>query len=1377
MAGEFVDDAPKGGGQFVDSAPAKGGGQFVDDSAVKPNLVPTAYNKEMDAAGAQAGISGNEIRALHSIEDPTEDPKAKSKAGALGEMQLEGQAWHDYSKPGEQITVPKDNFDVSARYLSFLNKHYSGDMAKVFAAYNAGQGTVDAGKANNQAYVKQAEANLQYLATSLEPDRPTAQLAKGTPPKKPDKGPAEKSAEQVGVVDKMLKTADGASEAVLTHADEGYLGKGSKPILTPQQIDWLSKLPASKALASTGDILNHVVSLPLEFMNAAMRDMATGTAKNTGKAGVALGMALVNPTAMGTYLDRLSQTYGPNSADEVKFWSRQPGLAQMVAKAKPTTPEGQALQTIAAMHADTQRFLLTHTGIRDMQTFAEYFFSPGVHLPGLMAHGTGKLLTAGAKGVGKGIDVVPKYRDAVDNFNQTVKDHAGAIYTTMPMGDRFHASYVKAGEQGAAIHHSMAMRQAKAPEIVSKVFMQPNKLGNTTKEQRMQIMRYHDKFNNATDTVHLRQPQGGDPIYDPLTKTTVMNRGGLKGQTYDEHLQHVFATSPQRTRLKLGNDVATTALGPQAKEYRANLKSGRYAEALALHPGVSDVDAARFEAGLRANPLGHGTTPESRAWLANQTNLRLTSEHLTASGVHAADVGDQVVFANPVKGLERDLSDVAGETVDARTFYIAAAVHAIDSGLRKVAPESSSMLLDGYWNRSGMFKEEPTRQQIIDMQKQATQQKGAGGGAKPNATARQFDSIEHAEAPMDGTPFGGGGLKANEEFDPAEALQKSMQRSIQFQNYVRDLGKEAHELDYQDAVDNSGVGFTVNSELTFAMGKDGRKSMDELIDKEADARMKSGLSQQQHDAYSDPNSKERMDAMKEAIKTALYKQIDEAYMSTHPDAAGFRLENLTGVDDMRGLSAPQWAVQAAIDSHPAFQGGKEKSVSTVLGHEDTPMNKWENAIDSAFHFMRAVFLSNPIYHQVQNLSFIAAATGHLNPIELTQILFAPMTISKSLLEEAEEAGAFAPAHGHGFTKNRTRYGYASDSKPTDPNFYRRNTAGLPQRIRDTFAAYSRAKDGSANPLEALQHIFGRAVYQSDKWNSDITFKVFEDTTAAMIYGKFRRMGETKEAAVRKTRERMGDTLNLTESERSVKMQQMLWFYTWFKGQYRLWAKNVANPQVLRLSSGIQGTLQSRNENDPSLDPQDAQTMADRGQTVIYVNNKPYQMTVAPAPLRKLQAITSLVSTPATEGAGALDFMAFTTSDLAHTLNPAMKTAFEQMPDMFGNKSVMDNGPSGLMKKGLEGTADMLKPSIAPPFMDTLKNKDPVRLIEVLGVPVVPMDGKADAKGNSIVLSKLLKEKERLLYVQDSQEGRAAVREQFDPMIDQLTKQINSDRGH
>jgi hypothetical protein len=103
-------------------------------------LNTTAYTSEIAAAARTYGVDEWLVRAIIHAESDY-NPNALSYKGAQGLMQLmPGTA----SRFGVQNPfVAAENINGGVQYLAFLNKRYGGDVQRIAAAYNAGEGAVD----------------------------------------------------------------------------------------------------------------------------------------------------------------------------------------------------------------------------------------------------------------------------------------------------------------------------------------------------------------------------------------------------------------------------------------------------------------------------------------------------------------------------------------------------------------------------------------------------------------------------------------------------------------------------------------------------------------------------------------------------------------------------------------------------------------------------------------------------------------------------------------------------------------------------------------------------------------------------------------------------------------------------------------------------------------------------------------------------------------------------------------------------------------------------------------------------------------------------------------------------------------------------------
>lgn len=109
----------------------------IDSKALQRNR--SRYTPLIDEVADKVRLSRRLLHAVVRVES-LYDPKARSKAGALGLMQLMPETAKRYGV-GDRLD-PKANLNGGARYLRDLLTLFNDDLTLAVAAYNAGENAV-----------------------------------------------------------------------------------------------------------------------------------------------------------------------------------------------------------------------------------------------------------------------------------------------------------------------------------------------------------------------------------------------------------------------------------------------------------------------------------------------------------------------------------------------------------------------------------------------------------------------------------------------------------------------------------------------------------------------------------------------------------------------------------------------------------------------------------------------------------------------------------------------------------------------------------------------------------------------------------------------------------------------------------------------------------------------------------------------------------------------------------------------------------------------------------------------------------------------------------------------------------------------------------
>lgn len=100
------------------------------------------YGAEIFAAAARHEVHPELVAAVVRAESAFQ-ARARSRKGARGLMQLMPATGKRFGVASRELYDPVKNIEAGTRYLDFLLERFDQDLAKVLAAYNAGEGTVE----------------------------------------------------------------------------------------------------------------------------------------------------------------------------------------------------------------------------------------------------------------------------------------------------------------------------------------------------------------------------------------------------------------------------------------------------------------------------------------------------------------------------------------------------------------------------------------------------------------------------------------------------------------------------------------------------------------------------------------------------------------------------------------------------------------------------------------------------------------------------------------------------------------------------------------------------------------------------------------------------------------------------------------------------------------------------------------------------------------------------------------------------------------------------------------------------------------------------------------------------------------------------------
>jgi hypothetical protein len=117
-------------------------GEFVLAFSDADEVPETPYGELIYETARRYDLSARLVAAMVRAESAF-DPGAVSSKGARGLLQLMPATAERFGVKRHEIHDPERNLEGGVKYLKWLATRFSGDLPRILAGYNAGEGTVD----------------------------------------------------------------------------------------------------------------------------------------------------------------------------------------------------------------------------------------------------------------------------------------------------------------------------------------------------------------------------------------------------------------------------------------------------------------------------------------------------------------------------------------------------------------------------------------------------------------------------------------------------------------------------------------------------------------------------------------------------------------------------------------------------------------------------------------------------------------------------------------------------------------------------------------------------------------------------------------------------------------------------------------------------------------------------------------------------------------------------------------------------------------------------------------------------------------------------------------------------------------------------------
>ncbi|MEO8380904.1 MAG: lytic transglycosylase domain-containing protein [Acidobacteriota bacterium] len=156
---------PRWAGPPQEQGPPAPPPMLVASGETAPRYAPRNYAALIEDAAYRESVPSYLVAAVARVESNF-DARAISDKGALGLMQVMPETARRFGFDAARLHDPVHNVAAGATYLRWLLERYDGDLDRVLAAYNAGEGAVDKYKGippyrETQDFVKRVRAVME----------------------------------------------------------------------------------------------------------------------------------------------------------------------------------------------------------------------------------------------------------------------------------------------------------------------------------------------------------------------------------------------------------------------------------------------------------------------------------------------------------------------------------------------------------------------------------------------------------------------------------------------------------------------------------------------------------------------------------------------------------------------------------------------------------------------------------------------------------------------------------------------------------------------------------------------------------------------------------------------------------------------------------------------------------------------------------------------------------------------------------------------------------------------------------------------------------------------------------------------------------------